>query len=155
MIKVNCVINGQSVGTEVNEGETLLDMLRNRLGLTGAKKGCEVGECGACTVLIDNVPVNSCLILAPLVEGKDILTIEGLSDEDGLSALQQAFIDEGAIQCGFCTPGMILTAHALIGKYGKPTAGQIRKGLSGNLCRCAAYNQIINAVQKAADDMAR
>jgi len=155
MIKVNCVINGRSVDTEVCEGETLLEMLRNRLGLTGAKKGCEVGECGACTVLVDNVPVNSCLILAPLVSGKEILTIEGLSNGKDLSTLQQAFIDEGAIQCGFCTPGMILTAYALIGKYGKPTADQIRKGLSGNLCRCAAYNQIINAVWKAADDMTR
>jgi carbon-monoxide dehydrogenase small subunit len=153
MTKVKCVVNGEPVETEVRTGETLLEMLRNRLGLTGAKKGCEVGECGACTVLIDGQPVNSCLILAPTVEGKHILTIEGLSDGNRLSALQQAFIDEGAIQCGFCTPGMILAAHALIGKYGRPTADQIKRGLSGNLCRCAAYNQIINAVQKAADVM--
>jgi carbon-monoxide dehydrogenase small subunit len=155
MIRINCTVNGEGVEIEVNEGETLLEMLRGRLRLTGTKKGCEVGECGACTVLIDGVPMNSCMVLAPLADGKDILTIEGMADENGLSVLQQAFIDAGAIQCGFCTPGMILSAHALIRKYGRPTNEQIKKGMAGNLCRCACYNQISNAVQQAADKMNR
>lgn len=154
MVKINCVVNGKPVELEVNEGEVLTDMLRDRLNLTGTKKGCEVGECGACTVLVDGVPTDSCLYLAALADGKDILTIEGVSEEEGLSVLQQAFIDEGAVQCGYCTPGMILTAHALIKKHGKPTVQQIKTGMSGNLCRCAAYNQIINAVQSAADKVA-
>ncbi|MDR1949064.1 MAG: (2Fe-2S)-binding protein [Spirochaetaceae bacterium] len=151
MITINCTINGEPRRLTVEEGETLLDMLRQRLNFTGAKKGCEVGECGACTVLVDGVPTDSCLYLAALAEGKTILTIEGLAGKDGrLSVLQQAFIDEGAVQCGFCSPGMILSAHALLKKYPRPTAAQIKTGMAGNLCRCAAYRQIINAVQKAA-----
>ncbi len=155
MIKINCVVNGRPVALEVAEGEILTDMIRDRLQLTGTKKGCEVGECGACTVLVDGVPTDSCLYLAALADGKEIVTIEGVGENEGLSLLQQAFIDEGAVQCGYCTPGMILSAHALIKKYGKPTVQQIKTGLSGNLCRCAAYNQIINAVQRAADKLAQ
>ncbi len=155
MITLKCVVNGKPVELLVNEGETLLDTLRERLYLTGTKKGCEVGECGACTVLLDGVPTDSCLMLAALCGGKDIVTIEGIGEEDGLSRLQQAFVEEGAVQCGFCTPGMVLSAHALIKKYGKPTAQQIKTGMAGNLCRCAAYNQIINAVQRAAEEVAK
>jgi carbon-monoxide dehydrogenase small subunit len=153
MISIELTLNRQSVHLEVAEGETLLEMLRDRLGLTGTKKGCEVGECGACTVLVNGVPVDSCLYLAALADGRDIVTIEGLKEGDRLSALQQAFIDEGAVQCGFCTPGMILSAHALIRKYRRPTEAQIKTGMAGNMCRCAAYPQIIKAVQKAAEQM--
>ncbi|MBR0026755.1 MAG: (2Fe-2S)-binding protein [Clostridia bacterium] len=154
MIDIRCVVNGTPMNLSVEEGETLLDMIRERLGLTGTKRGCEVGECGACTVLLDGVPTDSCLTLAALADGKDILTIEGISDGRELSVLQQAFIDEGAIQCGFCTPGMILTAHALLKKNPNPTAEDIKRELAGNMCRCAAYEQITKAVQKAAKETA-
>jgi len=150
MIEIKCTVNGKPTQVRIEEGETLLDMIRERLGLTGTKRGCEVGECGACTVLLDGVPTDSCLMLAALADGKDILTIEGISSGRELSVLQQAFVDEGAIQCGYCTPGMILTAHALLKKNKNPTAEDIKRELAGNMCRCAAYNQIINAVQKAA-----
>lgn len=150
MKKIKCTVNGHLETIEIEPGETLLEMLRNRLGLTGVKKGCEVGECGACTVLVDNEPVDSCIYLAALADGKEILTIEGLSKEDELSILQQCFIDEGAVQCGFCTPGFILSAHALLLKNPHPTEEEIKKGLSGNLCRCTGYQNIVRAVQKAA-----
>ena len=150
MKKIKCTVNGQPETIEIEPGETLLEMLRNRLGLTGVKRGCEVGECGACTVLVDNEPIDSCIYLAALADGKEILTIEGLSKEDELSILQQCFIDEGAVQCGFCTPGFILSAHALLLKNPHPTAEEIKKGLSGNLCRCTGYQNIVRAVQKAA-----
>lgn len=150
MKKINCTVNGQLETIEVEPGETLLEMLRNRLGLTGAKRGCEVGECGACTVLVDNEPVASCIYLAALADGKEILTIEGLSKDDELTVLQQCFIDEGAVQCGFCTPGFILAAYALLLKNPSPTREEIKKGLAGNLCRCTGYQNIIRAVEKAA-----
>lgn len=149
MIDISCTINHKPVQVQVEEGETLLAMLRERLKLTGTKRGCEVGECGGCTVLLDGVPTDSCLVLAALADGKDILTIEGLADGFDLHPVQQAFVDEGAIQCGFCTPGMVLSAYALLKKNPHPTADEIRTGMSGNFCRCAAYGQIINAVQKA------
>lgn len=148
MMTVNCVINDEKLRVEVEPGETLLEMLRNRLDLTGTKKGCEVGECGACTVLVDNIPVDSCIYLAARVDGKEVLTIEGLAKNGKLTKLQQAFIDEGAIQCGYCTPGVVLTAHALLNKNSKPTYEDIKRGLAGNMCRCGGYQNIIKAVQK-------
>jgi len=147
---VSLIINGEARQIDAAPGETLLETLRDRIGLTGTKRGCEVGECGACTVLVGGVPVDSCLYLTAAADGKEILTIEGLANGGRLDALQQAFVDEGAVQCGYCTPGMILSAHALLEKYEYPTAAQIKRGLAGNMCRCAAYQQIINAVQKAA-----
>lgn len=154
MIEISSTINKKPMTLLVEEGETLLDLLRNRLGLTGAKRGCEAGECGACTVLLDGVPINSCLCLAAMIDGKEIITIEGLADGTVLHPIQQAFIDEGAIQCGFCTPGMVLSAYALLQRNPHPTPEQIRQGMSGNMCRCAAYLQITDAVLKAADIMA-
>lgn len=151
-MKIECTVNGQREIIEIEPGETLLEMLRNRLGLTGVKKGCEVGECGACTVLVEDEPVDSCLYLAARVDGKEILTIEGLSQGGKLSKLQQAFIDEGAVQCGFCTPGFILSAHALLKRHPQPTEEEIKQGLAGNLCRCTGYQNIIRAVQKAANE---
>ena len=128
-------------------------MLRNRLRLTGTKRGCEVGECGACTVLIDGVPTDTCLYLAALADGKEITTVEGLANGLELSPVQQAFVDAGAIQCGFCTPGMVLSAHALLQRNHRPTEEDIKKSLSGNFCRCSAYEQIIDAVQMAAKEL--
>lgn len=154
MIKITCTVNGRPRNMEVEPGETLLEMLRNRLNLTGVKKGCEVGECGACTVLVDNEPVDSCIYLAAWADGKEILTIEGLAKDGELTQLQQSFIDAGAVQCGFCTPGFILSAHALLQKYPQPTEEQIKKGLAGNLCRCTGYQNIIRAVQAAAKKLA-
>ncbi len=151
---VNFSLNGKNVTAEVKEGETLLETIRDYFSLTGTKKGCEVGECGACTVLIDGVPTNSCLVLAPLVEGKTVMTIEGLAQDGELHPIQQAFIDEGAVQCGFCTPGMILSAYALLKQNPNPTTEEFKTGLSGNICRCAAYVQIIDAVKAAAKSMA-
>jgi carbon-monoxide dehydrogenase small subunit len=150
MINISFILNGKPVCLAVEPGETLLDMLRNRLELTGTKKGCEVGECGACTVLVDDVPIDSCLYLAAMADGRDLLTIEGISQGDELSVLQRAFVEEGAVQCGYCTPGMVLSAYALLKKNPSPTAEQIKTGMTGNICRCGAYNQIIKAVQKTA-----
>ena len=143
-------VNGQRVQVSVGGSETLLDCLRNQLGLTGTKKGCDQGDCGACTVLVDGIPVNSCLMLALEASGKDITTIEGLAQEDGLHPLQEAFIAHNAVQCGFCTPGMILTAAALLKENFHPSEEEIRHYLQGNLCRCTGYSKIVQAVQAAA-----
>lgn len=151
MMTINCVINGEKLCIEVEPGETLLELLRNKLDLTGTKKGCEAGECGACTVLVDDIPVNSCIYLAARIDGKEVMTIEGLEKDGRLTKLQQAFIDEGAIQCGYCTPGFVLTAYALIKKNKKPSYEEIKRELSGNMCRCGGYGNIIKAVQKACE----
>jgi carbon-monoxide dehydrogenase small subunit len=128
---------------------SLADMLREEFGLKSVKKGCEAGECGACTVLVDNESVNSCLYLAVWAEGKDILTVEGLTKPDGgLSAVQQAFVEEGAIQCGFCTPGFLLTAYELVSRGRTYTEEELRKELSGHLCRCTGYENIVKAVKR-------
>lgn len=147
-IKFN--LNGKDVEVNVEPGEILLDTVRERFHLTGAKRGCEVGECGACTLLIDDEAITSCMVLTELVEGKRIVTIEGLGQGNQLHPLQTAFMEEGAVQCGFCTPGMILSAYALLKKIPDPTREDIMQGLSGNFCRCGAYEHIIIAVQKAA-----
>jgi len=145
-------INGRKYEIGQNDlSKNLLAYLREQLDLTGAKNGCGIGVCGACTVLINDQPVRACKkTLADIVDGK-VLTIEGLADENGkLHPLQQAFLDAGAVQCGYCTPGMVLTAHAFLLKNPKPTREQIRKALAGNLCRCTGYQQIIDAVESAA-----
>ncbi len=143
-------VNGDPVEVGVRDRETLLEVLRGRLGLTGTKQGCDVGDCGSCTVLLDGEPVLSCLTLAADVEGREVLTIEGLARGDGLHPLQQAFLDAGAVQCGYCTPGMILTAKALLDRNPRPSRGEIRTALSGNLCRCTGYRKIVDAVELAA-----
>ena len=140
-------INGQTVRVSVNGNQTLLEFLREQLSLTGVKRGCDQGDCGACTVLIDGQPVNSCLVLVSEAAGREITTIEGLSKDGRLHPLQQAFVDHNAIQCGFCTPGMILTAVALLNENPNPTHEEIRQYLRGNLCRCTGYNQIVQAIQ--------
>lgn len=146
-------VNGQQVRVSVGGSETLLDCLRDRLGLTGTKRGCDQGDCGACTVLLDGVPVNACLVLASEASGKEITTIEGLAREDGLHPLQEAFISQNAVQCGFCTPGMVLTAAALLKENPHPTEKEIRHYMQGNLCRCTGYSKIVQAVHAAAQVM--
>ncbi len=149
MIKIKFMLNGKLVEVETNPNVTLLDLLREELRITSVKRGCEIGECGACTVLLDGKPVNSCLILAPTVDGRNIVTVEGLVRDGELHPLQEAFIEEFALQCGYCTPGVLLTAKALLDINPKPTIQEIKEALSGNLCRCGAYQQIINAILKA------
>jgi len=144
-------VNGKQVELGVDDRECLTDTLRNRLGLTSVKKGCEAGECGACTVLIDGKATNSCIYLAMWAEGREIVTVEGIKGENGnLHPVQQAFVDEAAIQCGFCTPGLILTAVEIVGSGKKYTRDELRKLISGHLCRCTGYENILNAVEKVA-----
>ncbi len=144
-------VNGQNYELAVDTHRTLLEVLREQLGFTGTKNGCDQGECGTCTILLDGVPVHSCLTLALNAQGKKITTIEGLARGEELHALQQAFVDHGAIQCGFCTPGMILTGKALLEKNPSPTDEEIRRAISGNLCRCTGYVKIVEAIKAAAD----
>jgi len=148
MITLTLQVNGQPYTTVVESGDTLLDALRIKLGLTGTKKGCNVGDCGACTVLVDGEPLNSCLLLAAEMEGKEITTIEGLAENGRLSAMQRAFVEEGGIQCGFCTPGTVLSATALVRDNPDPTEEEIKTALSGNLCRCTGYGGILRAVKR-------
>ncbi len=149
--RISITVNKERRQVEVEPYETLLELLRDRLGLTGTKRCCGEGECGACSVIMDGRIVNSCIILAAEADGSDVLTIEGLSEDGKPSALQQAFLDSGAVQCGFCTPGMIMAAHYLLLNNPHPTEEEIREGLSGNLCRCTGYNRIIEAVQSAVE----
>ena len=151
MLKIMSMkVNGKQHELAVDVRESLADALRNRLALTSVKKGCEVGECGACTVLVDGVSVDSCIYLAVWADGKSILTVEGLQGENGeLNPIQQAFIDEAAVQCGFCTPGLILTAVEIVGSGKQYTREELRKLISGHLCRCTGYENILRAVEKA------
>lgn len=143
-------VNGQEHEIIVEPWRTLIDVLRYDLGLTGVKEGCGNGNCGTCTVLLDGKAVNSCLVFVGEVEDKEITTIEGLSQQGDLHPLQQAFIEEGAVQCGFCTPGVILTAKALLDSNPHPTEVQVRRAISGNLCRCTGYDKIVRAIMKVA-----
>mgnify|MGYP000853116820 FL=1 len=148
-LNITFILNGEEVSMEVDPETTLLTLLREELFLTGTKEGCGSGECGACTVLMDGIAVNSCLILAPQVNGTEIITIEALEHDGKLDRLQQSFIDNHAVQCGFCTPGMLMSAKALLLKNPHPTEDEIRIALSGNLCRCTGYQNIIKAVEGA------
>lgn len=144
-------VNGEDYEVYVEPWHTLLDVLRNELGLTGTKQGCDTGYCGACTVLIDGKAVKSCVVMARQVQGEDIVTIEGLGRNGELDPLQQAFIDKFAIQCGFCTPGMLLSAKALLMENPHPSEDEIKEAIMGNLCRCTGYKKIVEAVQAAAE----
>jgi aerobic-type carbon monoxide dehydrogenase small subunit (CoxS/CutS family) len=144
---ITFVLNGKPVQMDVPPHWTLLKLLRDRFGLTGTKEGCGIGECGACTVLMDGVPVNACLVLAPKVEGREVQTVEGLGNRTTLHPLQRSFIEHGAVQCGFCTPGILMSSKALLEKKSNPDQEEIREALSGHLCRCTGYHQIIEAVE--------
>ena len=143
-------VNGEEYEVAIEPRRTLLEVIRENLGLTGTKEGCNEGECGACTVLMDGEPVNSCLVLAVEAQDKDILTIEGLAEGQKLHPLQEAFIEHGAFQCGFCTAGMLLSAKALLDRNPQPTEEEIRRGIGGNLCRCTGYVKIIEAIKAVA-----
>ena len=148
--RITLTVNKQARELLVDTRQTLLDVLRYEMGLTGTKEGCGDGNCGSCTVLLDGKAVNSCLVFAVEADGQQIITIEGLSERGTLHPLQQAFIDEGAVQCGFCTPGMILTAKAFLDSNPHPTEAQVRLGIAGNLCRCTGYDKIVRAILKVA-----
>jgi len=150
MHTITVTINGAAEYLAVPSNMTLLQMLREQLGLTGTKNGCEAGECGACTVLLDGEPINSCMVLAAEADGHRVVTVEGLAEGEELSPLQQSFIDRNAVQCGFCTPGMLTSAHALLQRNPKPTEDEIKEAVLGNLCRCTGYVRIIDAIRVAA-----
>jgi len=143
---INLTINDQAYEIAIEPNKTLADMLRYDLKLTGTKKGCDTGDCGACTVILNGDAVNSCLVLAVQTDGAVIETIEGLATEEGLHPIQEAFVEKGAIQCGFCSPGMILSTKNLLDKNPNPTEAEIREGISGNLCRCTGYQKIFEAI---------
>ncbi len=150
-MRVTVTVNGAPMqADDVWEGESLLYVLRERLGLPGTKNACEQGECGSCTVYLDGLTVCACLVAAGQAEGRDVRTVEGLADGAELSAMQQCFIETGAVQCGFCTPGLIVQAHDLIERVGEPSDAEIREALAGNLCRCTGYEKILDAVRLAA-----
>ena len=160
-MQINFILNGAQIEIEVSPDATLLSVLRDKLGLYGVKHGCETGECGACTILLDGVPVNSCVMLAPQVDGRKVTTIESLGEHPdlgwrqsaGLDPIQQAFVETGAIQCGYCTPGLILSTKALLDINPNPDVNDIYEAISGNICRCTGYKKIINAIKLAAEDL--
>jgi len=155
-MKVSLTINGEARELELDPWRSLLDALRNEAGLTGTKKGCDVGDCGACTVLVDGKPVNSCLMLGVEAGGREVLTIEGLQAAPAcLHPLQESFMRLGGAQCGFCTPGMIMMAKALLDENPSPTEDEIRFGIAGNICRCTGYTKIVQAIQVAARELAK
>ncbi|MEU8139182.1 (2Fe-2S)-binding protein [Streptodolium elevatio] len=150
-MKVTFTVNGrQAEAEDVWEGESLLYVLRERVGLPGSKNACEQGECGSCTVYLDGDPVCACLVAAGQVQGREVRTVEGLADGDTLDPVQQAFVDAGAVQCGFCTPGLLVQTHDLLERRARPSDAEIREALSGNLCRCTGYEKIMDAVRLAA-----
>jgi carbon-monoxide dehydrogenase small subunit len=150
-MRVRCTVNGEErVADDVWAGESLLYLLRERLGLPGSKNACEQGECGSCTVYLDGVLVCSCLVAAGQAEGRTVLTVEGLVTGDHLDPVQQAFVEAGAVQCGFCTPGLVVAVHDLLERDADPSDGDIREALAGNLCRCTGYQKILDAVRLAA-----
>ena len=150
MKTLDFILNGEACHTEIPEDATLLKVLRDILHLTGTKEGCGEGDCGACTVLVDGRSVNSCLFPAVQAEGCQVMTIEGVEAHPELARIQKAFVDYGAVQCGFCSPGMIMSTVALLQKYPKPTEEEIRRGLSGNICRCTGYQAMVDAIQTLA-----
>jgi carbon-monoxide dehydrogenase small subunit len=155
-VRLTCTVNGtEELVDDVWEGESLLYVLRERMGLPGSKNACEQGECGSCTVYLDGLPVCACLVAAGQAEGRQVGTVEGLTDDEALHPVQQAFLDAGAVQCGFCTPGLLVATHDLIERHasegGRPSDAETREALAGNLCRCTGYEKILDAVRLAAD----
>jgi aerobic carbon-monoxide dehydrogenase small subunit len=150
-VRISCTVNGRPrIAEDAWEGESLLYVLRERLGLFGSKNACEQGECGSCSVYLDGSLVCACLVLGGQADGRDVMTVEGLAAEDWLHPVQQAFVEAGAVQCGFCTPGLVVATHDLLRRVPRPTEAQIREALAGNICRCTGYAKIIDAVRLAA-----
>lgn len=154
LTRVHATINGEAVEFLCEPYQSLLECLRDVLGLTGTKEGCNDGNCGACSVLLDGRLVNSCLVLGVEIEGKSVTTVEGLADSRGLHPIQQAFVDHDALQCGYCTPGMLIAAKALLDREQNPSEARIREWIAGNLCRCTGYDKIVRAIRSAAEEMA-
>ena len=150
MKQIKITVNGTTHELRVKPWETLLEVIRDELGLTGTKEGCGVGECGACTVIMDGKTVNSCLVLAPEANGKEVITIEGMAQGDNLHPIQEAFLEQGGLQCGFCTPGIILSTKALLDDNPRPADDDIRRGIAGNFCRCTGYTKIFESIKAAA-----
>lgn len=153
-MRMTFVVNGRSRTLDAPPLARLLDILRGPLGLTGTKEGCGEGECGSCTVLLDGVPVNACLVVAGQCDGRTVLTVEGLASRDTLSDLQEAFVKEGGVQCGICTPGILMAAHALLAANSQPGEGEIRESIAGNICRCTGYQRIVESIRHAAKEQA-
>ena len=153
-MKISFELNGGNVAVETRPNRTLLDLLREELGVTSVKKGCQQGECGACTLLLDGIPVTSCIVLAPQVEGRKVTTLEGLEEDHLMKKLQAAYVENGAVQCGFCTPGMLISSYALLRENPTPTEEEIKIAIEGNICRCTGYTKIIAAIGDAAERMA-
>jgi carbon-monoxide dehydrogenase small subunit len=152
-MKISFELNGKNVTVETRPNQTLLDLLRDELGVTSVKKGCEQGECGACTLMVDGVAVTSCIVLAPQVQGRNVTTLEGLEDDPLMGKLRAAYVENGAVQCGFCTPGMLISSYALLKDNPRPTLEEAKIGIEGNLCRCTGYTKIIAAIHDAAERM--
>jgi carbon-monoxide dehydrogenase small subunit len=152
-VPIDLTVNGERYELEVEPRETLVEVLRERLHLTGTKEGCGIGDCGTCIVLVEGVPVNSCLVLAVDVKGRQVLTIEGLAGEGGLHPLQESFLEKGAVQCGFCTPAMVMSGKALLDQNPRAGEEEIKRALSGVLCRCGSYKKIVEAVKAAGEKM--
>lgn len=153
-MRMTFVVNGTSRTLDAPPLARLLDLLRGPLGLTGTKEGCGEGECGTCTVLLDGIPVNACLVVAGQCDGRTVLTVEGLAGSDALSELQEAFVKEGGAQCGICTPGILMAAHALLAANPQPGEGEIRESIAGNICRCTGYQRIVESIRSAAKEQA-
>ncbi len=152
-MKISFELNGKDVTVETRPNQTLVDLLRDELGITSVKKGCEQGECGACTLMVDGVAVTSCIVLAPQVEGRKVTTLDGLEDDPLMEKLRAAYVENGAVQCGFCTPGMLISSYALLKVNPKPTQEEVKIGIEGNICRCTGYTKIIAAIHDAAERM--
>ena len=154
VMKVSFELNGEKVALETRPNRTLLDLLRDELRVTSVKKGCQQGECGACTLLLDDIPVTSCIVLAPQVDGRKVTTLEGLEDDPLMTGLREAFVENGAVQCGFCTPGMLISSYTLLRENPDPTEDEIKIAIEGNICRCTGFTKIIAAIGDAAERMA-
>lgn len=154
VMKVSFELNSENVAVETRPNRTLLDLLRDELRVTSVKKGCQQGECGACTLLLDDIPVTSCIVLAPQVDGRKVTTLEGLEDDPLMTGLREAFVENGAVQCGFCTPGMLISSYTLLRENPDPTEDEIKIAIEGNICRCTGFTKIIAAISDAAERMA-
>lgn len=152
-MKINLKVNGKPFSVDVNEKKRLIDLLRNDLNLTGTKEGCSEGECGACTVLVDSLAVTSCTMLAAQLDGKEVITIEGLADDEDMDILQKKFVECGAVQCGYCSPGFIMSAKSLMLRNINPSTYEIKRYIEGNLCRCTGFMKILEAIERAVDEV--